>query len=283
VILLPSGGVDMKQSSPSQALEFVRDALLSANESVRRGRRYGDAAQPIGRGASGDMTYKVDKDAEDAVLATAKRFFESPNIISEERGILKGGEDVWILLDPIDGSSNAKRDTGPFSTAVCVSTENRFGSVTAAGVIDHSSGRLIWGNSECVYENWGIASRSNEKSIWKALISFDSKFYMLREASITRIATLMAKTKYPRVFSTAALETAYVATGRIDAYVCLDGGLRTFDCMPSLFLLKKVGCEVSIPWKELDETRLDSSKRLSYVAACTQPLMKQILKILGSG
>lgn len=261
-------------------LEFVMEALMAAHASVVKGRKDGNAAAPMGRGASGDLTFRVDKDAEDAVLSVSEKYFESPTVISEERGVVHGKEKLWILLDPIDGSSNAKRDTGLYSTAICVGTKNEFRSIVAAGVIDHTCGRLVWGDSQSVYENWSIAVPSTERNLRSALVSVDSKFYMMSDKGLSKITKFMASTKYPRIFSTAALETAYVATGRVDAYVSLEGGLRTFDCMPSLFLLKTAGCPFTIPQEKLDRIPLDSKERMNYIAASNAFLLEEIKRSL---
>jgi myo-inositol-1(or 4)-monophosphatase len=267
--------------SVSEHLSFVRDALASAHESVLRGWKSGDAGLALGTGAYGDERYKVDVDAEESILRTAQSYYRKPDIISEEMGRLNGSGDVFILVDPIDGSTNAKRSLGVFSTSIAVAEGNSFSSVKVAGVMDHTNSRIVWGDSRNVYEDWSLASPSREEELERALISFDSKFYTLRPEALSKVSGLMARTKYPRVFSTAALETAYVATGRIDGYVAPSGRLRSFDCLPSLFLLRTAQCHVSLSWEKIEGVELDTKERFGYVAACTSRLFNSIIKELG--
>src|SRR5918999_1878092 len=76
-----------------------------------------------GRGEGGDTTLAVDRAAEDAVFAELARFGVPLVVVSEERGEVslnggsEGGGSVRVVVDPVDGSMNAKRGL-PFA---CVS------------------------------------------------------------------------------------------------------------------------------------------------------------------
>src|ERR1051325_314993 len=65
------------------------------------------------RGEGGDRTTEIDAPAEDAVLAELQRLYDEGarfTVISEERGSVGfGGDGVLVVVDPIDGSLNAKR------------------------------------------------------------------------------------------------------------------------------------------------------------------------------
>lgn len=265
----------MKGYSISYYLSFIRDSLQAAHESVNSVIANGDAHNSLGRGAYGDVTYQVDSEAEKAIFDVAQKYFESPNIISEEAGVKKGS-DIYILVDPIDGSTNAMRGSGLYSTSIAVSESNTFSGIRVAGVIDHTTGRKIWGDTKFVYEDWHLVAPSQVKDLQDAIISFDSKFYMLEERQLRSVARLMHSIKYPRVYSTAALETAYIASGRLDAYICNAGKLRSFDCFPSLFLLKVQGCPFSLDFDQLENTELDTKKRFGYFAAGNAELYRKI-------
>lgn len=262
----------------SEYLLFIRDSLKAAHEAILDVQSYGDASSSLGRGAYGDITYRVDKVAEDAVIEVARSYFKEPEIISEESGIIDG-RGIYILLDPVDGSTNARRGSGLYSTALAVAEDDKFSSIVAAGVIDHSSSRMIWGDEKSVYEDWKLVAPSDVDELSKAIISFDSKLYMLPEEKIMKLSKMMQITKYPRIYSTAALETAYIASGRIDAYICAAGKLRSFDCFPSLFLLKTAGCPFSL--KEIEGSRLSTKETFAYYAACSDKLYEKLGKIIG--
>lgn len=65
------------------------------------------------RGEGGDRTLEIDALAEAAVFAELERLHDAGarfSVVSEERGHVDfGGEGVLVVVDPIDGSLNAKR------------------------------------------------------------------------------------------------------------------------------------------------------------------------------
>src|SRR5215207_11131627 len=66
-----------------------------------------------GRGEGGDRTLEIDAAAERAVFAELERLHDDGarfSVVSEERGTVDyGGERTLVVVDPIDGSMNAKR------------------------------------------------------------------------------------------------------------------------------------------------------------------------------
>ena len=65
--------------------------------------------EPVLRtGMGGDDTTAIDAAVEEAVVARFDASGDDFTLVSEELGIREGG-DTWVVLDPIDGSINAKR------------------------------------------------------------------------------------------------------------------------------------------------------------------------------
>src|SRR5215217_5592082 len=82
--------------------------------------RYPTAAErgvETGRGEGGDRTLVIDRAAEDAVLAELEATAVPLTVVSEERGevAVHGGGPVHAVVDPVDGSLNAKRGL-PFAS-----------------------------------------------------------------------------------------------------------------------------------------------------------------------
>lgn len=259
-------------------LEFVRDALRTARESLETAYREGTAARTVGRGFYGDTTYELDRAVEEAVLTLAKRRLPKTTVISEERGIEPDpSAKLTLLLDPIDGSTNAKRRVSLCSTSLALADGATFGDIFVAGVMDHMSGRMIWGSRGAVYEDWALARPSRMRDLSDAILAFDSKVYRVPHERVEALVRLMKATKYPRIVSTAALETAYVASGRFEAFVAPYADLRSFDCLPAIFLVLEAGGAVDMPENELNAIPLDGSKKVNYVAAGNRALLKAIL------
>jgi myo-inositol-1(or 4)-monophosphatase len=112
------------------------DWLLLCNEMARelrlRFERYAtfdERRVHVGRGAGGDNTLVIDAEAEDAVFAVLEREAAAGaafTALSEERGEVDfGGDDVLVVIDPIDGSLNAKRAGLSYSLSVAVARGGR--------------------------------------------------------------------------------------------------------------------------------------------------------------
>jgi myo-inositol-1(or 4)-monophosphatase len=69
----------------------------------------------VGRGEGGDETTTVDAEVERVVIALLDDRLDDYTLVSEEIGeIVKGTGRPWLVLDPIDGSLNAKRGVPHF-------------------------------------------------------------------------------------------------------------------------------------------------------------------------
>ena len=81
-----------------------------------------DAAKvKLNRGAFGDITVYIDKMAEDIVVNNLKNSNFKFTLLSEEVGKLDYGSDLPIIIvDPIDGSLNAKRGVPYFAFSIAL-------------------------------------------------------------------------------------------------------------------------------------------------------------------
>src|SRR3954449_1721431 len=92
------------------------------------------------RGEGGDRTLLIDEAAEDVVFKELERLHEEGarfTALSEERGIVDfGGNGLWVVIDPIDGSVNAKRGLPHFALSVAVAEGTTMADVTFGFVQD---------------------------------------------------------------------------------------------------------------------------------------------------
>ena len=83
-----------------------------------------DRSVVVGLGEGGDRTLVIDAAAEDEVFAQLGRMHAAGHdfiAVSEERGEVAFGEsENRVVIDPIDGSLNAKRVSGPCALSVAV-------------------------------------------------------------------------------------------------------------------------------------------------------------------
>ena len=233
-------------------------------------------ASVVGRGASGDTTHAIDAMSERLLIDLFRKSMPGCTIVSEEIGMIKGVKGAPIvLMDPIDGSTNAVRGLPVFSATAGILEDRRFRNMKASGTVDLVSGEIIVGDGRGVYVNGAKHGLSKVSKLEEALISYEVKVRVERpQKLIDKMYELLSRTRYPRVLGSAALEIAYVAVGRMDAYVAPGMQLRSYDCLPSIFLVKSAGGFVQGIGQDIDSIDVMSRERVSFVVAGNKTLGK---------
>src|SRR3954454_997118 len=112
--------------------EVLADNPTSRERVVETGRR----------GGGGDRTLVIDELAEDRVFAELDALHEAGarfTAVSEERGVVQfgaGGGPPFVVIDPIDGSLNAKRGLTHHALSVAVADGPTMGDVVFGFVYD---------------------------------------------------------------------------------------------------------------------------------------------------
>ena len=95
-------------------------------------------------GHGGDHTLEIDDAAETIVFAELQRLYDDGHrfhAISEERGDADfGGDDVVVVIDPIDGSLNAKRGLAHHALSLAVAAGQTMADVEFGYVYDFGTG-----------------------------------------------------------------------------------------------------------------------------------------------
>jgi myo-inositol-1(or 4)-monophosphatase len=116
-------------------------AMLAAHPSTS------ERAVVVGRGEGGDRTLVIDQAAEELIFAELAALHAqgaSFTAISEERGeVAFGGGPLRVVIDPIDGSMNAKRGLRPYAVSIAVADGPTMADVAFAFVCDLGSGE-VW-------------------------------------------------------------------------------------------------------------------------------------------
>src|SRR5947209_1558981 len=135
----------MPPSAPDW-LEFSRRAEARARAALSRFPDTVQRSERIGRGEGGDMTLAIDKAVEDSVFEELEALGIGLRVVSEERGELdvRGGGPARLVVDPIDGSLNAKRRLPPYSLSIAVADGDTMAGVEFGFVSDLTSGQKWW-------------------------------------------------------------------------------------------------------------------------------------------
>ena len=192
-------------------------------------------------GAGGDRTMEVDRAAEAVVLselaAVAERG-ELFSVLSEESGLRSFGADYpLVLVDPVDGSLNAKQGVPVFGLMLAVLDGPTVDDTFAGSVLNLNTG-----------EEW-TAIRKQGARRGGALISViprddRKRFQILGLESSPRALKLaqplVEHSNKIRILGSMALSIAHTASGGFDVF-CAPMPVRVFDMAASLLLLSEAG------------------------------------------
>ena len=126
-------------------LGACRRAAEALQEIIAAATARSDRTEETGtRGEGGDRTLVIDQQAEDAVFRELQRLHDAGarfTAISEERGTVDFGDPgVLVVIDPIDGSTNAKRGLPHAALSVAVADGPTMADVQFGYVFDLGPG-----------------------------------------------------------------------------------------------------------------------------------------------
>jgi myo-inositol-1(or 4)-monophosphatase len=230
----------------------------------------------VGDGVGGDETTAVDAAAENVILERL-RAIDGATIVSEEVGELPGDGPLRVVVDPIDGSLNAKRGIPFFSLSVAVAEGGTMDDVVFGYVHDFGSG-----------EEWtaerGSGARLNGEELGELrpkeeieILSFEATL----TSSVAEKAAAMVGVAYRlRIMGSLALSLCHLAAGRVDA-VCSLKAARAVDIAAAQLLVRECGISIDLPEAPpFGAAPLDIEGRSRVVAAATPEVCEALFAAL---
>jgi len=262
----------------------MRSRVAAAVAGVPRARR----ADELGRGAGGDLTVAVDQAAEDAalgVLAGLESRGEGFTVVSEELGERSyGGGGRWrVVIDPVDGSLNAKRGLPVYALSVAVADGPAMADVALGYVYDLGNG-----------EEW-IARRGGGASVNGVALGGSRPLERLQLVALeaTRpehlapaAEAMTGDAERVRVLGSLALALCHLADGRLDSVASLrPRGARAIDIAAGQLLVREAGAAVALPDvpEPFGAAPLDLEGRSRIVAARDEAAVAWVAGLLGIG
>jgi len=236
--------------------------------------------EPVLRlGEGGDDTTAIDQAAEEAIVARLAATGEDFVLVSEELGerTFGAGGPRRIVVDPIDGSVNAKRGIPFFSFSLGVANGPAMGDVAFGYVYDFGSG-----------EEW-TAERGRGASLGgeplgavrpKETIEILSFEGTTAPAIAERIGAVVGLVGRVRVMGSLALSLCHLAAGRVDA-VCSLKPARSVDIAAAQLLVRECGLAIELfDDPPFAAAPLDLAPRSRIAAAGSQELVAALAAAL---
>ncbi|MDH3321074.1 MAG: inositol monophosphatase [Betaproteobacteria bacterium] len=220
-----------------------------------------------------DFVTQVDKAAEQAIIDIIRRAYPEHSFLAEESGASAGArpEFQWVI-DPLDGTTNYIHGFPQY--CVSIALEHK-GVLTQAVVYDPAKNELFTasrGRGAFLDDRRMRVTKCAQLADALVGTGFPFKEFSRIDMYLRQLRTLMGTAAGVRRAGAAALDLAYVAAGRLDAF--WEMGLSRWDMAAGALLIQEAGGLVS----DLDGAAefLDRGE----IAAGTPKVLPQLLASL---
>ncbi len=223
----------------SPLMTVMVDAARKAARGLRRD--FGEVENlQVSRKGPGDFVSAADRKAEEVLREALMKARPGYGLVMEENGIVEGTDKshTWHI-DPLDGTSNFLHGVPHFAVSVGLERE---GQIVAGVIFDPIKDELfVAERGKGAYLNNRRLRVSGRQDMADALVGYGTPYLgrgshprLLRE-----LGAVMAVAGGTRRMGSAALDLAYVACGRLDAYWERD--LQTYDFAAGVILVREAG------------------------------------------
>jgi myo-inositol-1(or 4)-monophosphatase len=234
-----------------------------------------------GVGEGGDRSLVIDREAEEIAFTELARLHDEGlefTAISEERGEVafgQGRDPRRIVIDPIDGSLNARRMLPSFGFSLAVASGPSMADVDFGFVHDFGSGEEF------------VAVRGQGATLDGSELLARGPGYGLElvgiemakpELILPLIGGLAGKAYRIRSIGSLALTLCYVAGGRLDGMVGARAA-RSVDVAAAQLIAREAGASVKFERLGLAEVQLDLDGRYAVAAGLDEELLETLLEV----
>jgi len=224
-----------------------------------------------------ELKMLLDSEAEASIESYLRHVGANAYVISEEGETTIGCGGDFVIVDPVDGTTNLAKGI-PFSvTSLASSTSKSFLDETASIVMDLRTGRTYAAERSRGARSGGSRLKpSRDKPLNDIFLSVD----VSKTAILESVCRVIAKARYLRQFGCSALSLCLVASGVVDAHIDVRGILRATDIAAGLMILKEAGGAYSVDGIVNGDFELSRNSKLRLVAASNLNLLEKLLEML---
>jgi myo-inositol-1(or 4)-monophosphatase len=274
---------DSKTVTPAEWLSACREATAAIGVMLAGRATTAERARETGStGSGGDHTLEIDAAAERLVFDQLERLHDHGHrfsAISEERGAVDFGDrDVLVVIDPIDGSLNAKRGISHYALSLAVARGETMADVRFGYVHDFGTGEEWWaaqGEGAFLDQQW-LDPQLGERRAHDGrieVVGIESADPRWLQGSIDE---LVERAYRLRALGAIAPSLCQVAAGRFDGLVSLRD-CRAVDAAAAQLIVREAGGLVSFPaFEQRLAAPLDLVPHSPVVAARTPTALAEL-------
>ena len=203
-----------------------------------------------------------------------------PKVYSEEwfRDYKARDNDVILIVDPIDGTSNFSRGIRYSAVSIAVSNGGTLDDVYSGYVLN-----LFTGEEYFAYKGFGSfkdKAKIRVKPTLKTIDAFVSIALTHEIPGKSRSLEILKYTNYPRHLGSAALEDCLVAEGVLDLHIDLRNSLRIYDIAASQLIVREAGGRVWLNQSGSKTVYLDKVGGVNIISSATPHLLEKAFDIM---
>jgi myo-inositol-1(or 4)-monophosphatase len=253
----------------NQVIEIAKQA----GDFIRQERKAFDSDKIEYKGLN-DMVSYVDKTAERIIVDGLRKVLPEAGFITEEKTTTSVGERYNWIIDPLDGTTNFIHGLPAFSVSIAL---KEYDELVLGVVYEINQDECFYAWKDApAYLNGKEISVSKNTTVGTSLLATGFPYYDFgkQAAYIELFAELMKSSHGLRRIGSAAVDLAYTACGRFDAFY--EYNLNAWDVAAGIVIVKQAGGEV-VNFKGGSEV-LETRELLATNGKITEEMLTSIQK-----
>ncbi len=225
----------------SSLLREVVNVAVQAGEALLERQRTSPRMDSLSKTARRDLVTLADVESEETLKSGLSSLFPEDGIQAEESGVSEGGEFTW-MVDPLDGTVNFVH--GLPMWAVSLARVDARGPSMAVVHIPRLEETFTALRGEGAVLNGTPLQISSSSQLEDSLLAtgFPYRRHLLADNNLENFCRLFLRQRGVRRMGSAAIDLAYTAAGRLDAFWELH--LEPWDVAAGGLLIQEAGGEV---------------------------------------
>lgn len=219
-------------------LNIAVRAARSAGSIIGRGFENIDDLQVEQKGTN-DFVTKVDKEAEQAIISKIQQSYPDHSFVGEEGANIQGNPDFKWVIDPLDGTTNFIKGIPHFAVSIALLYKGRLDQAVVFDPIRNELFTASKGASAQLNGHRIRVGSARELSNTVVATAFPFKQREQLDNYMQSFSKIFAQVGDIRRSGSAALDLAYVAAGRYDAY--WERGIKPWDIAAGELLVRESG------------------------------------------
>jgi myo-inositol-1(or 4)-monophosphatase len=252
VIRLPIRPQSLQCYTPNKTMQPTMPAMLSI--ALRAARQAGEHIVRasdrldkivISEKSSNDYVTDVDKAAEDIIIKLLHKTYPEHGFWAEESGLTNQDADYVWIIDPLDGTTNFVRGIPHYAVSIACQYKGKLERAVVYNPVTREEFTAVRGRgAQLNGRRIRVSNRTNlDGALLGTGIPFGNRQQEKLPGYLQTLGELAQQTAGIRRAGSAALDLAYVAAGRFDAF--WEMGLQPWDMAAGLLLIQEAGGLVS--------------------------------------